>query len=205
MAIVKRPLLSGDARGQIGKSLVFLGWKGIQTARSYVVPANPKSVLQTSQRTVFKSAVEDYHSALFNAVDNEGLKLITSLQSSPMSQFNFFVKKYTLLTNDSKTPAIVSVNSITEDASNYIVTLYISENVAGSLYWGYNSRVLIDEITFTPQQLFPSVGIYKYSAAINVPKVDVGDVSAFFFKIIDPVSDVFISGVYKVALPLPTP
>jgi len=50
MAKVKAPLMSFDARGQIAKSLVYLGWKGLKTVRQYVIPANPKSSDQQTQR-----------------------------------------------------------------------------------------------------------------------------------------------------------
>lgn len=47
------PLLSFDAGGQIGKSMVFSKWKGISYVRRYVIPANPKTVKQQSNRAVF--------------------------------------------------------------------------------------------------------------------------------------------------------
>lgn len=50
MPKVSAPLLSFDARGQIGKAQVYSNWKGIAYARRYVVPANPNTVRQQQTR-----------------------------------------------------------------------------------------------------------------------------------------------------------
>ena len=43
MAKVNAPLLSFGASGKLANSLVFMKWKGIPTARRWLVPANPKT------------------------------------------------------------------------------------------------------------------------------------------------------------------
>lgn len=48
------PLLSFDARGQIGNAIVYSSWKGRQYARRYVIPANPNSSAQQDTRNTFK-------------------------------------------------------------------------------------------------------------------------------------------------------
>ncbi len=53
MAKANMPILSGEARGQVGKSLVYSTWRGIRYARRYVVPANPNTEEQAKTRTVF--------------------------------------------------------------------------------------------------------------------------------------------------------
>jgi len=53
MAKLTGPLLSLGAKGQIGKTLVASSWRGIATARQYVVPANPRSTAQQDNRTRF--------------------------------------------------------------------------------------------------------------------------------------------------------
>lgn len=52
MAKVTGPLMSLDARGKLGKVLVFIGWKGIKTVRQWLKPANPKSTGQGNIRTI---------------------------------------------------------------------------------------------------------------------------------------------------------
>ena len=53
MAKLTGPLLSINAGGQIGKTIVAFNWRGVKAARSYVVPANPQSASQTKTRSVF--------------------------------------------------------------------------------------------------------------------------------------------------------
>lgn len=52
MAKLTGPLFSLDARGKLGSSLVFLGWKGIKTVRQWLKPANPQSADQGDIRLV---------------------------------------------------------------------------------------------------------------------------------------------------------
>lgn len=50
MAKVTGPLMSISASGKIADSLVFFGWKGVQTVRGWVTPSNPQSTGQGDQR-----------------------------------------------------------------------------------------------------------------------------------------------------------
>lgn len=54
MAKVNAPLLSFGARGQIGNSLVFGSWRGVNYARQKVIPANPRTLEQQEVRGVFR-------------------------------------------------------------------------------------------------------------------------------------------------------
>lgn len=50
MAKVAGPLMSMDASGKLGDSIVFSKWKGRNTVRQFVIPANPMSSGQGDQR-----------------------------------------------------------------------------------------------------------------------------------------------------------
>lgn len=54
MAVVKAPLLSLEASGKLGNSIVFSKWKGRAYVRTLVTPANPKSGGQVGMRAMFK-------------------------------------------------------------------------------------------------------------------------------------------------------
>lgn len=94
MAIVKGPLLSLDARGQIGKALTFTGWKGLKTVRQYVVPANPQTTAQTTQRGYFADAITNWHATTWNTADYAAWEELAGIQTKPMSGFNVYVGKY---------------------------------------------------------------------------------------------------------------
>jgi hypothetical protein len=52
MAKVTGPLMSMSASGQIGKAIVFAGWKGINYVRQFVIPSNPQSADQGDVRVI---------------------------------------------------------------------------------------------------------------------------------------------------------
>lgn len=58
MSKVIGPLLSFGASGQVGKSAVFGTWRGVQYARRYVIPANPDTAAQQTQRGSFATMRE---------------------------------------------------------------------------------------------------------------------------------------------------
>lgn len=69
MAKTTAPLLSFDARGQIGKTQVYGSWKGRSYARRHVIPANPQSTEQTITRNAFAFLQSVYKQAPALATD----------------------------------------------------------------------------------------------------------------------------------------
>ena len=69
MAKLKAPLMSLGASGALGKTLVFFGWKGINVVREYVVPSNPDTTLQQTQRGYLRTLVAAIHTAQALAAD----------------------------------------------------------------------------------------------------------------------------------------
>jgi len=93
MAIVKGPLMSLSASGQIAKTLVCSKWKGIKTMRSYVVPANPQSAGQTTQRGYFSAAVNAFRLFLLGTGASDAWNRLAGIMSDPMSGFNAAVRQ----------------------------------------------------------------------------------------------------------------
>lgn len=60
MARTKAPLMSLDASGSIGESIVFSKWRGRNYVRRHSIPANPNSDLQRAVRAVFKYVTQDW-------------------------------------------------------------------------------------------------------------------------------------------------
>lgn len=56
MAKVSGPLFSLDARGQVGKAIVYSFWKGVNYVRQHVVPQNPQSADQVAVRNLITDA-----------------------------------------------------------------------------------------------------------------------------------------------------
>ncbi|GAI58010.1 unnamed protein product, partial [marine sediment metagenome] len=61
------PLFSLGASQQLGKALVFFNWKGLNVVREYVVPSNPDTIPQQTQRNYLRNAVARIHAAQADA------------------------------------------------------------------------------------------------------------------------------------------
>jgi len=95
MAKPKAPLFGFGASGQIGKAIVYGSWKGIDVAREYVVPANPKTAGQSTQRGKMTSAVAEWHDStnVMTAVDKAAWNRLAGVQPRARSGFNEFCKR----------------------------------------------------------------------------------------------------------------
>ncbi len=74
MAKLKAPLFSFTASGKLADALVFFGWKGLNVVRQYVIPSNPKSDDQITQRAYMKVMVPAVHTAQARATMPLGTK-----------------------------------------------------------------------------------------------------------------------------------
>lgn len=98
MAKLKGPLFSLGATQQLGKALVFFGWKGLDVVREYVIPANPKTALQVTQRGYLTAAVADVHAAQGHATvpmlaaDYSAYALWASVVKAATTWFNQVVR-----------------------------------------------------------------------------------------------------------------
>lgn len=114
MAKLKGPLFSLGATQQLGKTLVYFPWKGLNVVRSYVIPANPKTTLQKTQRGYLTAAVAMIHTALaraaqpLNEADKSAYALWASLYKDPRTWFNQIVKMWLDVKVDGHVPVIYS-------------------------------------------------------------------------------------------------
>jgi hypothetical protein len=84
-------LLSFGARGQIGKTLVMSKWKGIPYARQHVVPANPQTTAQQTNRAIFAFLREAFKRGPTEMVDAFNAYAI----GRPLTGMNKFVGENT--------------------------------------------------------------------------------------------------------------
>lgn len=98
MAKLIAPLFSFGASGALADSLVFFTWKGLNVVRQYVVPANPSSTKQVTQRGFLHAAVDEVHDAMVYpthplvSADKSAFSLAASLHPEPSTWFNELVK-----------------------------------------------------------------------------------------------------------------
>ncbi len=152
MAKLKAPLLSFGASGAIAKAIVYFPWKGLNVAREYVIPANPKTTLQTTQRGYLSAAVDGIHLAqadLTNPLieaDTVAYALYGSCEPTPRTWFNQAVKDWIDQEVATKKPCLCSAGALTPGASQLGVSLYLWEAtcVAGKFFYGTSKTALIN-------------------------------------------------------------
>ena len=159
MAKLKAPLLSLGASGALGKAIVFFDWKGLDVAREYVIPANPKTAPQLTQRGYMIKAVDTIHQFQarpadpFNPTDKMAYALWGSTYSTPRTWFNQAVKSWVDLKVKGKIPAIFGASTITEGDTKLTIKLnHMPESsliTNGKLWYGTSKTALIHSIDTT--------------------------------------------------------
>jgi len=117
VAKLKGPCFSLGASGQLGKTLVYFPWKGINALRTYVIPANPQSDAQIVQRDYLKDAVTEWHGAAYNALDVGAWNRFAGILAKIMSGFNAMIKTFVdeaILTNTWTRLHTVTMGTITQ-------------------------------------------------------------------------------------------
>ena len=155
MAKLKAPLMSLGASGQLGKSLVFFPWKGLDLVREYVVPSNPKTAGQLTQRAYMTAAVAAIHDAqalaalALGAADISAYALKGSTFSTPRTWFNQIVKFWLDVKVAVKTPCIYSDGQMLGTSKDdFRPVVYLNEETgstlaAGKFYLGTSKTALI--------------------------------------------------------------
>lgn len=95
MAKTTAPLFGFGASGKLADALVYSKWKGIDIARRYVVPANPNTSAQSTQRGYMTSAVAEWHDTtnVLSAADKAAWDRLAGVQPTPRSGFNEFTRR----------------------------------------------------------------------------------------------------------------
>ncbi len=93
MAKVTAPLLSFTASGKLANTIVAFTWKGISVMRKYVVPANPQTADQTTQRGYVTSCVSAWKNYFTAALGRAAWNRWALNAPSPMSGFNGFMSQ----------------------------------------------------------------------------------------------------------------
>ncbi|GAI72085.1 unnamed protein product [marine sediment metagenome] len=156
MAKLKGPLFSLGASQQLGKTLVYFAWKGLNVVREYVVPANPKTALQQTQRGYLTGAVAGIHTAQADAtnplksIDQVAYSALAAVKGIIMTWFNTAVKLWVDVKVAVKVPCVYSDMTFTTKTAGAIdLILHLNEEtpstlVAGKFYFGSTKTNLIN-------------------------------------------------------------
>lgn len=188
MAKLVAPLFSFSARGQLAKTLVYSGWKGIDDVRSYVVPANPQTAGQQTQRSYFTDGVDSWHDVGLDADDVTAWNRLAGTLPRPQSGFNAFVAAVIGLrmAGISLANMAMGFNGSIIDSGVGQVDMAITEDgsaVSVVFEWGYSPTSLINTANgveaanvWTAANVAVNSGVTVYMRAVlrNAGPADVG-------------------------------
>lgn len=146
MAVVDAPLFSFNARGKLANALVYFGWKGLNVVRSYVIPSNPDTAAQQTQRTRLTDAVTDWHDIGLIALGVTAWNRFAATLSDPQSGFNAFCGDHIDIDVAGQTPDMGFNGTVADDADGTF-TMTIDEDGAADgaeLDWGTSPTSLIN-------------------------------------------------------------
>lgn len=169
MAKLNAPLFSFNASGKIANALVYFSWKGLDVVRSYVVPANPKTSGQVTQRGYLTTAVRMLHeyqalpANFFGPGDTIGYALWGSIYPTPRTWFNQVCKNWVDRKVAGKIPAIFGNVSVSPGGAKLTVIMGHSPEssavVSGKLWYGTSRTALIHSVAATMANLLTGVDI----------------------------------------------
>lgn len=96
MAKVRAPLFGLSAAGKLAGALVYFPWKGIKAVREYVIPANPSTAAQQTQRGYITQAMTDWHAVEWTDDDITAFRRWANAMASAMTHVNVYVKHHIL-------------------------------------------------------------------------------------------------------------
>lgn len=157
MAKLKAPLLSLGASGQISKTLVFFPWKGLNVVREFIIPANPNTTLQQTQRGYVTAAVAAIHAAQalvaqsLDETDTIAYALWASVVKAATTWFNQAVKNWLDVSRAGNTPTIFRGGHTTPLVDSLGVGVYSDEIdgvdiTAATFFYGTSKTALINSI-----------------------------------------------------------
>jgi len=201
VAKLKAPLMSLGASGAIGKALVYFPWKGLDCVREYVVPANPQTTPQTTQRGYMKACVTLIHYCQGLAAnplaeaDASAYALLGSLQPTPRTWFNTISRQWLKQRVAVQHPSIYHGGGAVGGSTNLTVTMQASSDEvtidSGKLYYGTSKSALINSIACTFAELNAGKEITSLTAGVKyyvqfrpiLPTKQVGSDSGIFYGV----------------------
>jgi len=163
LAKLKGPLFSLGASQQLGKTLVYFTWKGLNVVREYVVPSNPRTTAQQTQRGYLTAAVAKIHAAQahdthpLGATDISAYALWASVVQAATTWFNQVVRNWIDQKILAKIPCLWQHGSVTASSVTLKLMLFpfpqSSAPTDGDIFYGTSRTALINKLACTVAQV----------------------------------------------------
>ena len=147
--------MSLGAAGKLADTLVFFPWKGINAVREYVIPSNPKTTKQVTQRGYVAAAVAALHAAQADAThplvaaDVLAYALWANQYKDPRTWWNQAVKNWIDQEVDGNTPCLCSDGSLDNTTAGQLdaeIYLWEATCVAGTFFYGTTPTALFNQV-----------------------------------------------------------
>ncbi len=199
MAKLKAPLMSLGASGKLGGALVFFGWKGLDVVREYVIPSNPRTSGQVTQRGYLTSAVTEIHTQQAAAAnplspaDISAYALLGSTKATPRTWFNELVKLLVDLLVGALSAEFPTDGTTTPGAGQLLMSVFDNNGnmTVGDFWYGTSKTALINsevavlavgEFTATPTGLTAGVKYY-WQFRPTAPAGNIGGNSGIYYGV----------------------
>lgn len=158
MAKLKGPLFSLGASQQLGKALVYYPWKGLDVVREYVIPSNPRSPAQTTQRGYLTEIVSRIHTVIGDSghsltnTDIRAYALLASVVQAATTWFNQMVRDGINQLVAGLREGIFSGGVTTPGADQLTVEVWsiFIPPTAGDFWYGTSKTALHNSVASTP-------------------------------------------------------
>ena len=199
MAKLKGPLFSLGASGAVGEALVYFPWKGLNVVREYVVPANPKTTAQNTQRGYLTAAVDKIHIAQalafdpLNETDVMAYSLWGSTYAKPRTWFNQCVKNWIDQRVAVKNATIFCGAVITPGTDKVNLNIIALGDIPSvddlAIKYGTSKTALVHSQATTLPLLVDGVDVlllttgvkYYFQIEVTTPAVQVGNKSGIYY------------------------
>ncbi|GAH79058.1 unnamed protein product, partial [marine sediment metagenome] len=162
---------------QLGKALVYFPWKGLNVVREYVIPSNPQTTAQNTQRGYVTAAVAAIHAAQgrttggLAAIDVQAYALWASVVQAATTWFNQAVKNWLDQKVAGKIPVIFRDMAALPKAGGLNVKGDMTEEsstvVSGALYYGTSKTALVNSKACAKVQLQGTMPIDGLTAGVK--------------------------------------
>jgi len=199
LAKLKGPLFSLGASQQLGKALVYFNWKGLNVVREFVIPANPKTTGQTTQRGYMTAAVAGIHAGQAEAVnpldadDVIAYALWASVVQSATTWFNQATRNWVDQLVAGLSGRVYRNGTTTPAANSLGMHLYATTwgGEAGDFWYGTSKTALINSAAATVNLELKSVTVaglttgvkYFWQYRPTAPAAIVGNYSGIYYGV----------------------
>lgn len=154
-------MFSIDGSGKLGKKLIFREKKGTKDVKKYIVPKNPKTKEQETQRDYLKNAVLDWKTKGYTKLDIQAWNVYAKTIKEILSGYNIFIRLKINTLKEEKTFTIIKNCSIYDvTGGGFKVDIDVASDLTGILYLGTSKLNMIKEFEGT-------FSVSKYTFAVT--------------------------------------